>query len=172
MNMNFKLGKVSIPVGETKVEIEGIEFGVSDYNLMEGLRVAREIPGILFELRQVMEVDLDEVAPSAGKVEEAEDSSDDVPFGLDALINHLKSQGKKVEFMNHPIFGPGLSVEKGADELDKVVKDIMAGKTEQGKSLVDMLKDIANIKKENTLEDITKAAEIFKSKGGLFGKSI
>jgi hypothetical protein len=135
MNMTFKLGKVMVPVPALKdgIIVEGLEVSVSDYNLMEGLKVLKELPSIMFELRQVMEVDLDD-APSAEDLADEQDEKDFVE-------QMLKDMGAKK--VNHPIFGEGMAVPKdnpllkaflkheeaqNGGELPKDLKDILGGK--------------------------------------------
>ena len=54
MNLGFKLGKVSVPVSADKnIEVQDIEISVTDYNLKEGLEIAKAVPGILHQLAYV-----------------------------------------------------------------------------------------------------------------------
>ena len=119
MNMNFKLGKVSIPVdveAGVNVTVEGLEVSVSDYNLMEGLKVVQAMPKVLREMKAIVE---GEDAPSAGKVEEVEED------------------GPEYGFVHHPLFG-GIKVVKGQnpfEKLQKIAEDVMKEKEEQGGKL-------------------------------------
>jgi hypothetical protein len=183
MNMNFKLGKVSIPVGETKVEVEGLEIGVSDYNLMEGLKVLRELPSIMFELRQVMEVDLDDVMPSADEMDFPpfmEKSGMESVFGKDpvkaSIDNILKSMGA-VE-VDHPIHGKGMAVPKDHPLVQEFLKHEAKqnGKKEWSKpelketSLGDILGKMIGKAPKNPLESFLGGEINLGELGNMLGK--
>jgi hypothetical protein len=123
MNMNFKLGKVSIPVAEdVKIEVEGLEMSVSDYNLMEGLKVVQAMPKVLREMKAIIEGE--DTPPSA---DEREESKDEVEYG----------------FVNHPLLGK-VKVVKGKnpfEELQKIAEEAIKGEEGKNKSPMDKFFD-------------------------------
>jgi hypothetical protein len=168
--MTFKLGKVMVPVPALKdgIIIEGLEVSVSDYNLMEGLKVLKELPGIMFELRQVMEMDLDD-APSLGDML---DEQDEMDLEKDMVDSILKDMGAKK--VNHPIFGEGMAIPKD----NPLLKAFLKHEEEQGKKIPHPLEMLlggkgGNGKVEHPMASILKDLEakgILKKKEGAEGK--
>lgn len=128
MNMSFKLGKVVIPVAEeVKIELEGLELSVSDYNLMEGLKVVQAMPKVLREIKAIIE---GEDAPSADTKDEEPD--DEVPSFIQDMIKKAGGHiidtpfGKHVAIPKNPLGGklpwekPELKPMTGDDVLSKL----------------------------------------------------
>lgn len=134
MNSTFKLGKVSIPVAEdVKIEIEGLEMSVTDYDMREGLNVLKALPGVLREMKAIIEGE--DAPPSAGKVEEVNE--------------------EEVGMMNHPVFGK-CKVVKMKTSLGEMLDNIGKLPT-QGKnpleSFLDSLKEFEEGKAKGGLFD-------------------
>lgn len=55
MNAKFSLKGIKIAVNEVPIEIGELSFEVSDYNLLEGLTVAKELPAIVKQLKEAIE---------------------------------------------------------------------------------------------------------------------
>lgn len=111
MNMNFKLGKVVIPVDSEMgmdIVIEGLEVSVSDYNLMEGLKVVQAVPKVLREMKAVFD---GEDAPSADSDEVKADEKHEGETEDDFIEQLVKSAGGHI--LDHPLFGKHVAIPKG-----------------------------------------------------------
>jgi hypothetical protein len=134
MNTTFKLGKVNIPVpgSETPIVIEGLEVKVENYNLLEGLKVAKEIPAILAELKAVMEEDY-MPEPFGFMDDEDEDfEEDELPEGVPSFFDFLAQKAAQQQ--------------EAPQGMPKSLADLLASQGEgnpftggQPKSLADLL---------------------------------
>lgn len=159
MNLSFKLGKVSVPVTADKnVEVQDIEISVTDYNLKEGLEIAKAVPGILHQLNQVKLESIHmahHLEHHLEEEEEEEELEDGQPLGdltdfLTAAIA-AKEAGKTSpeEFfasLQEEQKGPSLgdvikaAIEEKLKEDGPATSSLFGFGSDKGPSLVEMLK--------------------------------